>query len=237
MPARRSYAAARRLDRLEVLAKELDGPDRPGTVSGRCDVTSEDDRRSTRRPASRPITATSTCSSTTPVEPGPPDAETGDRRGLRRHCSTSTCRRDSTSRSPWSHDRGRRPDALHHQHLVGHRAGVDRADRRRRLCRLQGRRHRPQPRARRPVGAARHTRQHHRPGLVRHRDDRRAVHQRRIGRLGPAQHDARPRRRTTARSTARCCSWARTPRRTSPATPSSSTEGGRPDDHERTIQS
>ena len=32
------------------------------------------------------------------------------------------------------------------------------------------------------------------PGLVRHRDDRRAVQQRAVGRLGAPQHDARPRR-------------------------------------------
>jgi NAD(P)-dependent dehydrogenase (short-subunit alcohol dehydrogenase family) len=40
-------AAARRLDRLEVLAKELDGttPGQGSVVPVRCDVTSEDDRR------------------------------------------------------------------------------------------------------------------------------------------------------------------------------------------------
>src|SRR5918995_3293977 len=40
-------AAARRLDRLEVLAKELDGTGPTGgmVVPGACDVTSEDDRR------------------------------------------------------------------------------------------------------------------------------------------------------------------------------------------------
>src|SRR3954449_3417964 len=40
-------AAARRLDRLEVLAKELDGtaPGQGRIVPVRCDVTSEDDRQ------------------------------------------------------------------------------------------------------------------------------------------------------------------------------------------------
>ena len=55
-------------------------------------------------------------------------------------------------------------------------------------------RHRHHPRAGRPVGTPRHPRQ--RPGarVVRHRDDRRPVQQREVGRMGPPEHDAGPRR-------------------------------------------
>ncbi len=69
-------AAARRLDRLEVLAKELDGtgPGQGRVVPVACDVTSEDDRRRLVETAVG-ITGHIDVLVNNAGKPGPPDAE------------------------------------------------------------------------------------------------------------------------------------------------------------------
>ena len=164
------YAAARRLERLEALARRT-----TGIVPVRCDIT-DAGPPVTRRPGRGRHGRRRRAGQQRRPSPA---ARARDRvaRPNSPRFSTSTCRRDSTSPSPW-----RRPSAeagrLDHQHLLGRRARVDGADRRRELRRVQSRRARPDPRAGRAVGPRGIRVNAIVPGLVRHRDDRRTVQQR-----------------------------------------------------------
>ena len=205
-PAPPSCAAARRLDRLEVLARSSTVPHRDGRPGRlRRDLRATTGARLVET-ALRRSPAASTCSSTTPACPGPPDAEDETVDGFAALLDLNLAAGFHLAVAGRL-DRRRRTPALsivNISSVIGlvSTAPIGGAS----YAASKAGSHRADPRARRPVGSPRHPRQRHRPGLVRHRDDRRPVHQRQVGRLGAAQHDARPRRARRARSTAPCCS-------------------------------
>ena len=138
-------AGARRLDRLEVLAKELDGtaPGEGSLVPVGCDVTSEEDRPRLVEWPPR-ITGRIDVLVNNAGMPGVPDAEDETVAGFAALLDLNLAAGFHLAAAGRGHGaRGR--VALDRQRLLGDRPGLHRAHRRRELRRLQGRDHRPDP--------------------------------------------------------------------------------------------
>ena len=159
--------AARRADRLEALISAI-----PGADAVTCDVTDEADRR---RLVETVLERHGRLDGL--------DQQRGRRRNRAGIADLDRGLREGDRPQPHGPVRALLPRRAAHaqrrrtldrQHRVGPGPSVDRRDPRRSVRRVEGRHHRPDARARLAVGAIRDPRQRRRPGLLRHRDERRA---------------------------------------------------------------